>query len=121
MEKPDLPSPTVLSFPDLAEPPAAGSVANKRLLESRGAEDGPEADESLKVVAGDEPQPLTSRGLALTGPTGCYLFAKGLSVDLDTGPPDPLDPNGRLDIDRGVPFNQGQVSVQPGSDTTTVC
>ena len=35
MEKPDLPSPTVLSFPDLAEPPAAGSLANKRLLQSR--------------------------------------------------------------------------------------
>ncbi len=59
MEKPDPPSPTVLSFPDLAEPPAAGSLANKRLLESRGAEDGPEADESLKVVGGDEPRPRT--------------------------------------------------------------
>ncbi len=35
MEKPDLRSPTVLSFPDLAEPPAAGSLPNKRLLQSR--------------------------------------------------------------------------------------
>ena len=35
MEKPDLPSPTALSFPDLAEPPAARSLANKRLLQSR--------------------------------------------------------------------------------------